>query len=159
MVTAATKLKDACSLERKLYKPRQHIKKQSNHFASKGLYSQSYGFSSSHVWMWELDCEESWAPKNWRFWTVVFEKTLESPLDSKEIKPVNPNGNQTWVFIGRTDAEGEAPILWPPDAKSWLIRKDPDAEEDWGEEKAVTGSDGCKALVTQWTWVWSNSGR
>ena len=88
--------------------------------------SQSYGFSSSHVGMWELDHKEGWAPKNWCFWTVVLEKTLESPLDSKEIKPVNPKGNQAWIFVGRTDAEAEAPILCPPDAKSWLIGKDPD---------------------------------
>ena len=87
-------------------------------------YIQSYGFSSSHVWMWELDCEESWVLKNWCFWTVVLEKTLESPWDCKEIQPVNPKGNQSWIFIGRTDAEVEAPILWPPDMKSWLTGKD-----------------------------------
>ena len=111
-------------------------------FADKGSYSQSYGFSSSHVWMWELDCKEGWVPKNWCFWTVVLEKTLESPLDSKEIKPVNPRGNQPWIFIGRTDAEAEAPVLWSPDAKSWLIGKDPDARKDWGqEEKRVTGDE------------------
>ena len=96
---------------------------------------QSYGFSSSGVWMWELDCEVSWAPKNWCFWTVVLDKTLESPLYSKEIKPVNPKGNQSWVFTGRTDAEAEALILWSPDAKSWLIRKDPDAGKDWRQEE------------------------
>ena len=100
--------------------PRQHIKKQRHYFANKGPSRQSYGFSSSHVWMWELDCKESWAMKNWCFWTVVLEKTLESPLDSKEIKPVNPKGNQFWIFTARTDAEAEAPILWPPDAKSQL---------------------------------------
>ena len=91
------------------------------------VHSQSYGFSRSHVQMWELDYKESWAPKNWCFWTVVLEKTLESPLDCKEIKPVHPKGNQFWIFIGRTDAEAEAPILWPPDAKNWLITKEPDA--------------------------------
>ena len=92
-----------------------------------------------HVWMWELDCEESWAPKNQCFWTVVLKKTLESPLDSKEIQPVNPKGNQSWIFIGRTDAEAETPILWPPDAKNWLIWKDPDAGKDWRhEEKGMT---------------------
>ena len=91
------------------------------------VHSQSYGFSRSHVQMWELDYKESWAPKNWCFWTVVMEKTLESPLDCKEIKPVHPKGNQFWIFIGRTDAEAEAPILWPPDAKNWLITKEPDA--------------------------------
>ena len=92
-----------------------------------------------YVWMWELDCEESWAPNNWCFWTVVLEKTLESPLDCKEIKPVNPEGNQTWLFIGRTDAETETPILWPPDAKNWLTGKDPDAGKDWKhKEKGTT---------------------
>ena len=94
--------------------------------------------SSGHVWMWELDCEESWAPTNWCFWTVVLEKTLESPLDSKEIQPVHLKGDQSWVFIGRTDAEAETPILWPPHAKSWLIGKDPDAGRDWGQEEKGT---------------------
>ena len=96
---------------------------------------QGYGFSSGHVWMWDLDYKESWAPKNWCFWTVVLEKTLESPLDLKEIQPVHSKGDQTWVFIGRTDVEAETPILWPPDAKSWLIWKDPDAGKDWGQEQ------------------------
>ena len=96
-------------------------------------------FSSSHVWMWELDSKESWVPKNWCFWTVVLEKTLESPLDFEEIQPVNPKGNQPWIFVGRTDAEAEALILWPPDVKSWLIGKDPDAGKDWRqEEKGMT---------------------
>ena len=113
-------------------KPRQHIKKQRHHFANKGSYSQNYDFSSGHVWMWELDHKEGWAPKNWCFWTVVLEKTLETPLDCKEIKPVNPKGNQPWIFTGRTDAEAEAIILWPPDEKSPLTGKDPDAEKDWG---------------------------
>ena len=103
--------------------PRQHIKKERHYFADKGRSSQSYGFSSSHVWMWELDYKQSWALKNWCFRTVVLEKTLESPLGSKEIKLVNPKGNQSWIFIGGTDAEAEASILWPPDAKSWLIEK------------------------------------
>ena len=98
--------------------PRQHIKKQRYYFANKGLSSQSYGFSSSHVWMWELDYKESWAPKNWCFLTVVLEKILESSLDCKEIQPVNPKGNQSWIFIGRTDAEAETPILGPPDAEN-----------------------------------------
>ena len=101
--------------------------------------NQGYGFSSSHVWMWELDYKESWAPKNWYFWTVVLEKTLESPLDCKEIKAVNPKGNQSWTFTGRTDAEAETPILWPPGGKNWLIGKDPDAGKDWRqEEKGMT---------------------
>ena len=107
---------------RKRYnQPRQHIKKQTHYFANKGPSSQSYGFSSSHVWMWELDYKESWTPKNLSFWTVVLEKTLESPLDCKEIKPIQPKGNQSWIFIGRTDVEAETPILWPADAKNWLI--------------------------------------
>ena len=97
--------------------------------------SQSYGFSSSHVWMWELDYKESWAPKNWCFWTVVLEKTLESPLDCKNIQPLHPKGDQSWVFIERTDVEAETPKLWPSDAKSWLIWKDPDAGKDWGQEE------------------------
>ena len=113
MVTATTKLKHTCSLEEKSYdKPRQHIKKQRHYFADKGPSSQSYGFSCSHVWMWELDHKESWALKNWCFWTMVLEKILESPLNSKEIKPVNPKGNQSWIFVGRTDAEAEGLILW-----------------------------------------------
>ena len=120
-------------------KPKQHIKKKRHYFANKGPYSQSYGFSSSHVWMWELDHKESWALKNWCFWTVVLEKTHESPLDCTEIKPVDPKGNQSWIFIGRTDAEAEAPILWLSDEKSWLIRKDPDTGTDWRqEEKGMT---------------------
>ena len=119
--------------------PRQHVKKQGHYFAKKGPCSQSYGFSSSHVWMLELDSKESWGLKNWCFWTVVLKKTLESPLDCKEIQPVNPKGNQFWIFIGRTDAEAEALILWPPDAKNWLIGKDPGAGKDWRwEEKGMT---------------------
>ena len=128
MVIAAVKLKDAYSLEWKIWKQRHY-------FANKGPSSQGYGFSCGHVWMWELDCEESWAPKSWCFWTVVLEKTLESPLGCREIQPVNPKGNQSWIFIGRMDAEGETPILWPFDAKNWLIRKDPDAGKDWRQEK------------------------
>ena len=99
----------------------------------------NYGFSSSHVWMWELDYKEGWVPKNWCFWTVVLAKTLESPLDCKEIQPAHPKGVQSWLFIGRTDVEAETPILWPPDAKSWLIWKDPNAGKDWRqEEKGMT---------------------
>ena len=111
------------------------IKKQRYHFANKGPSSQVYGLSSSHVWMWELDYKEGLALKNWCFWTVVLEKTLESPLDCKEVQPVYPKGDQSWVFIGKTDAEAETPILWPPDVKSWLIWKDPDAGKDWGQEE------------------------
>ena len=103
--------------------------------------SQGYGFSSGHVWMLELDYQESWAPKNWCFQTVVLKKTFESPLGCKEIKPVNPKENQSWMFIRRTNAEAEAPILWSPDANSWVIRKDPDAGKDWGQEKKGTTED------------------
>ena len=115
------KLEDACSVEGKQYKPRQSVKKQRHHFANKGLYCQSYGFSSSHVWMRELDHEEGWTTNSCAFWIVV--KTLESPLDSKEIKPVNPKGNQPWIFTGRTDAKAEAAVLWPPDVKSHLMSR------------------------------------
>ena len=119
-----------------------YIKAQRHYFVNKGPSSQSYGFSSGHVWMWELDYKkESWALKNWCFWTVVLEKTLESPLDCKEIKPVHSKGNQSWIFIGRTDAEVETPILWPPDVKTWLIGKDPDAGKDWRQEEKGTAED------------------
>ena len=140
MVTTAVKLKDTCSLEEKLW-PRQRIKKQRHYFADKGLYNQSYGFSSSHVGMWELDHKECWTPKNWCFRTVVLEKTLESPLDCREIQPVNPKGNQSWIFTGRTAAEAEAPILWLPDMKSRLIGKDPDAGKDRRQEEDGTTED------------------
>jgi len=99
------------------------LKKQRHYFTNKGPSSQSYGFSSGHIWMWELDCEESWALKNWCFWTVVLEKTLESPLDCKEIQPVHSKGDQPWDYFGRNDAKAETPVLWPPHAKSWLIGK------------------------------------
>ena len=119
--------------------PRQHIKKQRYYLANKGPPSQSYDFSSSQVCMRELEYKENWAPKNWCFWILVLKKTLESPLDCKKIQPVDPKGNQSWIFIGRTDAEAETPVLWPSDAKNWLIRKDPDAGKDWRqEEKRMT---------------------
>ena len=119
------------------HQPRQLTKKHRHYFANKGPSSQSYGFSSDHVWLWELDYKESWEPKNWCILTMVLEKTLESSLVCKEIKPVNPKGNQFWIFIGRTDAE--APILWPLDAKSQLIGKEPKAEKNWRwEEKGST---------------------
>ena len=121
--------------------PRQYIKKQRHYFTNKVLSSQGCGFSSSHVWMWELEYKESWALKNWCFWTVVLHKTLASPLDCKEIKPVNPEGNQSWIFIGRTDAEAETPVLLLPDVKNWLIGKDPDAGEDWRQEEKGTKED------------------
>ena len=115
-------------------------------------------FSSSHVQMWELDHKDGLVLKNWCFWTVVLEKTTESPLDCKEIKPVNPKENQSWIFIGRTDAEAETPILWPSDAKNWPIGKDPDAGKNWDQEKGATGWDGWMVSPTQWMWVWANSG-
>ena len=114
-----------------------------------------------NIQMWESDYKEGWAPKNWCFQIVVLEKTLESPLDCKEIQPVNPNGNQPWIFIRRTDAEAEALTFWPPDAKSWLTGKDLDAGKDWGQvgEEGNRGWDGWMASLTQWTWVWANYGR
>ena len=139
MMTAVMKLKDACCDKKSYDQPRQHIKKQRHSFVNTGPSSPSYGFSSSQVWIWGLDYKESWTPKNWCFWIVVLEKTLESPLDCKEIQPVNPKGNQSWMFIGRTDAEAETPILWPPDVKNWLIWKDPDSGKGWRwEEKGMT---------------------
>ena len=131
---------------------RQHFQKHCQQIMS--------GFTSSHVWMWELDCEESWVPKNWCFWTVVLEKTLESPLDCKEIQTVHSKGNQSLVFIGRTDAKAETPVLWPLHAKSWLIGKDSDAGRDLGAggEGDNRGWDGWMASLTRWTWVWVNSG-
>ena len=135
------------------------MKKQRHYFANKGPSSQGYGFSSGYVWMWELDCEESWGQKNWCFWTVVLEKTLESPLDCKEIQPVHSEGDQLWVFFGRKDAKVETSVLWPPHAKSWLIGK------DWCREGLGAGGegdgrewDGCMASLTWWTWVWVYSG-
>ena len=139
--------------------PRQHIKKQRHYFTNTGSSNQSYSFSSGHIWMWELDYKESWARKNWCFWTVVLEKTSESPLDCKEIQPVHPKGNQSWIFIGRTDAEAEYPIPCPLDAKNQLIGK------DWSRERLKLGGegdnrrwDGWMASPTQWTWVWVGFG-
>ena len=152
------KLKEACSWKKSYYQPRQHIKKQRHYFANKGPSSQSYGFSSSHVWIWELDYKERWELKNWWFWTMVLEKTLESSLDNREIQPVNPKGNQSWIFIGRTDAEAETPRLWPPDHKELTHWKRP-----WYWERLKVGEgddrgwDGRMASLTQWTWVWINS--
>ena len=108
---------------------------------NKGQSCQSYGFSSGHVWVWELDYEESWVLKNWCFWTVVLEKTLESPLDCKEIQPVNPKGNQSWIFIGKTDFQAETLILWAPDTENRLIGKDPDAGKNWRRAKKGTTED------------------
>ena len=159
MVTAAMNWKILAPWKKTYDKPRQHIKKQRHYFADKGLSSQSYGFSS-HTWMWELDYKESWVPNNWCFWTVVLEKTLENPLDCKEIQPVHPEGDQPWDFFGRNDAKAETPVLWPPHVKNWLIGK------DWcwdglgaGGEGDDRGWDGWMASRTRWTWVWVNSGR
>ena len=140
--------------------PRQHVQKQRHYFANKGPSSQGYGFSSGHIWMWELDCKESWVQKNWCFWTVVLEKTLESPLDCKEIQPVNPKGNQSWIFIGKTDVEAETPMLWPSDGQKKLTH----LKRPWCWERLKAGGqgddrgwDGWMAALTQWTWVWVNS--
>ena len=140
MVTAAMKLKDTCSLGKKAMTNLDNITRlQRHYFADKGPYCQSSGFSSSPIWMWELGHKESWALKDWCFWTVVLEKTLESPLAWKEIKPVGHTGNKSWIIIGRTDNETEAPILWPLDANNWFIRKDPDAgKKRRQEEKGMT---------------------
>ena len=132
-------IKRCLLLERKVMNNLDNILKSRHYFTNKGLSNQGYGFSSSHVWMSELDYKEGWRPNNWCFWTAVLEKTLESPLNCKEIEPVHPNGDQSWVFIGRTDVEAESTILWPPDVNSWLIWKDPDAGKDWRqEEKGMT---------------------
>ena len=134
--------------------PRQHIKKQSHYFANKGPYSQTYGFSSGHVWMWELDHKEGWAPKNWCFWTVVLEKTLESPLDCKEIKPVNLKGNQSWIFIESTDAEAYSNTLaiWCGELTHWKKLWCRERLKTWGQGDN-RGWDVCMASPTQWTWV------
>ena len=124
----------------------ESIFKSRHYFANKGPSSQGYDFSSGHVWMWELDYKESWVPKNWCFWTMVLEKTLENLLDWKEIQPFHPKENQSWIFIGKTDVEAETPILWPPDAKNWLTRKDPDAGKDWRREE--------KGMTEERPWCW-----
>ena len=128
-------------LGRKVMTNLDSILRSRHYFANKCPSSQVCGFSSGHVWMWELDYKESWVLKNWCFWTVVLEKTLESPLDCKEIQPVHPKGDQFWVFIGRADAEAETPVLWAPHVKSWLIGKDPDAGRDLGQEEKGTTED------------------
>ena len=152
-------LKDTYSLEGNYEQPRQHIKKQRHYFANKGPSSQGYVFSSGHVRMWELDYKESWAPKNWCFWTVVLEKTLVSSLDCNKIQPVHPKGDESWVFIGRTDVEAETSILCPPDVRSWLIWKDHDWERLMaGAEGDDRGWDGWMASPTQRTCVWVDSG-
>ena len=138
--------------------PREHIKKLRHYFASKGLSSQSYGFSISHVWIWELDYKESWVLKNWCFWTVVLEKTLESPLDCKEIQPVHPKGNQPWIVIGRTDAETETLILWLLEELTHLKRPWCWERLRVGGEGDDRGWDGWMSSPTQWMWGWVNSG-
>ena len=140
--------------------PRQHIKKQRHYFANKGPSSQSYGFLSSHVWMWDLGYKQSWAPNNWCFWTVMLKKILKSPLDSKELRRVHPKGNQSWIFIGRTDAEAETLIVLPPDGKNWIFSW----KRPWCWERLKAGRegndsrwDGWTASLTRWTWVWASS--
>ena len=159
IVTEAMKLKNA-PWKKSYDQHRQHIKKQRHYFANKGPSSQSCGFSRSHVWIWELNHKESWVPKNWCFWTVVLEKTPECPLGSKEIKPVNPEGNQFRIYFGRTDAEAETPILWPPDVKNWLIWITACWESlKVGREGDDRGWDGWMAALTQWTEVWASCRR
>ena len=148
------KLKEACPLEGKLWPTRQHIKKQKHYFVNKRPSSQGYGFSSSHVWMWELDYKERWVPKNWWVWTVVLERTLVSPLEGKEIQPVYPKGDQSWGFIGRTDIEARTPIFWPADSfeKTLMLGKI--------EGRRRRGRQRMRWLMaspTQWIWVWVNS--
>ena len=137
--------------------PRQQLKSRNITLTTKVRSSQSYGFSSCHVWMWESDYKESWVSKNWCFWTVVLEKTLESPLDCEQIQSVHPKGNQFWIFIGRTDTA--TPILWPPDVKNWLIWKDPDARKDWRREKGTTEHETVRwhHWLNQWTLVCASS--
>ena len=154
IVTAAMKLKDLFLARKVMTNLDSILKIKDISLPTKVHLVKAMFFSSSHVWMWELDHEESWVPKNWCFSTVVLEETLQSPLDFKEIKPVNPKGNQSWIFIQRTDVEAETPILWPPDVKNWLAGKDPDAEEVWRQEgKGRTGWDGWMASLTRRTWV------
>ena len=137
----SNEVKRCLLLGRKVMTNLDSILKSRYYFANKGPSGQDFGFSSSHVWIWELDYKESWVQKNWCFWTVLLEKTLENPLDCKEIQPVHPKGDQSWVFIGRTDAEAETPVLWPSHVKSWLIGKNPDAGRDWGQEEKGTTED------------------
>ena len=140
MVTAAMKLR-CLLLGRKVMTNLDSIFQIRTLLCQQSPSSQGYGFSGGHVWMWELDCEESWVPKNWCFWTVVLKKTLESPLDCKEIQPVHSEGDQSWNFFGRNDVKAETPVLWPPHVKSWLIGKDSDAGRDWGQEEKGTTED------------------
>ena len=160
MVTAAMKLKDTCCLEEKLWPTKTAYSKAETLlcFVLHCFSSQGYGFCSSHVWMWELECKESWKPKNSGFWTVVLERTLESPLDCKKIQPVHPKGNQSWIFSERTDAEAETPVLWPPDVKNDSFEKTLIlGKMKAGGEGDDRGWDGWMASLTQWAWVWVNS--
>ena len=158
MVTAAKKFKDPCSLEEK-FGPREHIKKQRCYFANKGLSGQSYGFSSGRVWMWELESEESWAQKNWCFWAVVLEKTLETPLDFEEIQPVHPKRDQSWIFTGQTDAKAETPVVWSPDEKNWLFGNLSLmlGKIEGGRRRGQQRMRWLDGITTRWTWVWVNS--
>ena len=144
MVTAAMKFRDAYSLKGMLWTNLDSILKGRDiALPAKVRLVKAMVFPVvSHVWMWQLDCEESWAPKNWCFWTVVLKKTVKSPFNRKEIQPVHPKGDQSWVFTGRIAIEAETPILWPPNVKNWLIRKDPDAGKDWGKEEKGMTEDG-----------------
>ena len=135
------KIKRSLLLGRKAMTNLDSVLKSKDHFVNKGLNSQGCGFSSSHVWMWELDHKEGWALNNWCFWTVILERTFENPLNCKEIKPVNPKGNQTWIVTERAPAEAETPILWPPDVKSRLIGKDSDAGKDWRQKEKGAAED------------------
>ena len=138
-MTATMKWKDTCSLKEKLWPIKTPYWKTETLLCQQDQSNQSYGFSSSHLWIWQLDHKENWVLKNWCFWTLVLEKTLESPLACKEIQPVHPKADQSWIFTGRTDAEAETPIHWPPDARNWLSGKYPDAGQDWRwEEKGMT---------------------
>ena len=153
-------IKRCLLLGRKTMTNLDSILKSRHYIPNKVQSCQSYGFSSSRVWMWELNHKEGWAWKNWCFWTVMLEKTLESPLDCKEIKPVNPKGNQPWIFTGRTDTEASDPILLSPDVKGHLIGKDPDAGKVlMEEEKGTREDDHWMASTNQWTWLWASSGR
>ena len=149
------KLKDACSLEKSYDQPRQHIQKQRHYFANKGPSSQSYSFASSHVWMWDLDYQERWVPKNWCFWTLVLEKMPKIPLDCKKIQPVHPKRNQSWIVTGRTDAEAETPILWATWSEELTHWKRPWCWERLraGGEGGNRGWDSWMTSTTQWTWV------
>ena len=158
LVTPGMKLNDAYSLKEKLWQPGQFIKKQIHYLANKGPSSQSYDFSSSQLWMCKLDYKKSWAPKNWCFWTVVLERNLESPLNCKEIKLINTKGNQSCIFIGRTDAEAETPILWSLDAKNWSLEKRLMLGKIEGRRRRRQKIIWLDGSPTLWTWVWARSG-